>query len=283
MKKQSWLAALLSLLLAHSTTAALSGIRTIGGDYSSIGAAIADIQAQTLDGPLILELQPGYSGAVETFPIVFTNLTTTADNTLTIRPSSSFGGIRVISSAYTTAATIDLNGAQFVTIDGQPGGSGTARLLTIANTSVSGVALRFINGASNNIIRGVNIQGVNNNVASGVVLFSTTSGTGGNNDNLIDDCVIRDGIFTTPVNILYSLGTTTSTNRYNRGNTINNCSLINFYANNTDVAGIRLDVGNTDWTITGNSLPDQQRSRRFCRVHPPPSTSTTPTSATTSR
>jgi len=121
-KKYFWLAALLSLLLAHPAIAGLSGLRTIGpsGDYGSIGAAIADVQAQTLDGPLILELKPGYSGSVETFPIVFTNLTTTADNTLTIRLQSGPVVARTI-SANASGPAIDLSGAQYVTIDGSTG------------------------------------------------------------------------------------------------------------------------------------------------------------------
>ena len=40
-----------------------------------------------------------------------------------------------LSSADTTAATVDLNGAQFVTFDGRPGGAGTAKELTLENTS----------------------------------------------------------------------------------------------------------------------------------------------------
>jgi len=46
------------------------------------------VQVQTLGGALVLELQPAYISTVETFPLVFTNLTTTAANTLTLRPQS---------------------------------------------------------------------------------------------------------------------------------------------------------------------------------------------------
>ena len=53
----------------------LSGTRSIGptGDYASIGAAIADVQVQTLGGALVLELQPAYVSTVETFPLTFTS------------------------------------------------------------------------------------------------------------------------------------------------------------------------------------------------------------------
>lgn len=115
------------ILLAVAITsvmhaAPLSGTKTIGpaGDYASIGAAIADVQAQTLGGALVLELKSDYVSAVETFPLVFTNLTTTAANTLTLRPAVDAVALS-ITSANTTAATVDLNDAQFVTIDGRAG------------------------------------------------------------------------------------------------------------------------------------------------------------------
>ena len=81
--------ALLSFVMA-AKAAPLSGTRSVGptGDYASITAAIADVQAQTLGGALVLELQPAYVSSVETFPIAFTNLTTTVANTLTLRPAA---------------------------------------------------------------------------------------------------------------------------------------------------------------------------------------------------
>ena len=81
--------ALLSFVTA-AKAAPLSGTRSIGptGDYASITAAIADVRTQTLGGALVLELQPAYVSGVETFPLVFTNLTTTAANTLTLRPAA---------------------------------------------------------------------------------------------------------------------------------------------------------------------------------------------------
>jgi len=158
----------------------LSGTKSVGptGDYTSLGAAVADVHAQTLGGALVLELQAGYVSTVETFPLVFTNLGTTATNSLTVRPQLGATAL-AISSADTTAATVDLNGAQFVILDGRPGGLGTAKQLTIANTSTSGVALRFINEASSNAIQYITLQGVNTSATSGTVLFSTTTGTNG--------------------------------------------------------------------------------------------------------
>ncbi len=246
--------ALLAAIASPLSAAPLSGTKSIGptGDYASIAAAIAEVQTLTLSGPLVLELEPSYLSSVETFPLVFGNLSTTAISSLTLRPQSGAIGLS-ISSNDTTAATVDLNGAQFLTLDGRPGGVGTAKQLTIANTSSSGRAVRFINEASNNTLRHLTLQGVNTSASGGTVVFSTTTGANGNDNNTINTCDLRDGA-TLPVNALYSLGSTSTTAQNNSGNTVSNCNVFNFYSTTNDVAGVRLDGGNTGWSITGNSF-----------------------------
>ena len=240
-------------LLPSAFAAPLAGTYSVGptGNYLSLTAAIADAQAQAFAGPVILELQAAYVSGAETFPMVFTNLATTAANTLTIRPETGATAL-AISSADTTAASVDLNGAQFVTFDGRPGGVGTAKQLTIANTSTSGVAVRFINEASGDALRFLTLRGVNTSASSGTVVFSTTTGANGNDNNTIDTCDIRDGA-STPANAIYSSGSTGTTAQNNSGNTVANCNLFNFYST-ADSAGVRLDAGNTDWIISGDSF-----------------------------
>lgn len=248
------LAALALAIPAHA--APLSGTKTIGptGDYASVTAAIADVQAQSLGGALVLELQAAYVSTVETFPLTIQALNgASATNTLTLRPQAGATGLS-ISSSNTTAATVDLNGAQFVTIDGRPGGTGTAKQLTLANTSTSGVALRFINEGSNNSLRYLTIQGVNTSASSGTVVFSTTTGTNGNDNNTLDTCDIRDGA-TTPTNGIWALGTGTTSASNNSGNVISNCNIFNFYRSTAVItSGLSLTSGNTNWTISGNSF-----------------------------
>jgi hypothetical protein len=248
-----WIYALLFVLPVQAGV--LSGTYVIGpgGDYASIGAALSAIQTNGLSGPMVLELQASYVSTGETFPLVFTNLGTTATNTLTLHPQAGATALS-ISSADTTAATVDMNGAQFVTIDGRPGGVGTVKQLTIANTSTSGVALRFINEASGNTIQYITLRGVNTSATSGTVLFSTTTGANGNDNNTLDHCDIGDGA-STPTNGLYALGSTGTAAQNNNGNTVSNCNIFNFYAATAvDAAGVRLDGGSTGWTLTGNSF-----------------------------
>ena len=247
----------------HATP--LSGIKVIGptGDYATITAALADVRTQTLGGALVLELQTNYAGG-ETFPLTFSNLTTTISNTLTLRPQIGASGL-VISSALTTLPTIDLNGARFITIDGRPGGFGsnagtgvgTASKLTIANTSsglsLSAAALRFINEASSNILRYVTFRGASSISQGGVILFSTTTGPNGNDNNVIDHCDIRgNSSSSVPINCIYASGS--GAPRDNSGNVISSCNIYDFYSAFYDQYGIRLDNGNTDWTIAGNNI-----------------------------
>ncbi len=113
---------LFELLEDRALLAGLSGLHNIGptGDFTSITAAIASIQTNGLDGALTLELQPSYVSTVEVFPLVFSNLGTTVVNTITLRPEVGATNLS-ITSADTTAATVDLHGAQYVSIDGLPG------------------------------------------------------------------------------------------------------------------------------------------------------------------
>ena len=236
----------------HATP--LSGTKSVGptGNYPSLTAAIADIQAQSLGGALILELQSTYFGTVEVFPLTVPSLNgANAFNTVTIRPATGAAGLSLTSANGT--ATVNLIGAQFVTFDGRPGGVGAAKQFTIANTSPGGAAVRFINEASGNALRFLTLRSVNANPASGTVVFSTTTGANGNDNNTIDTCDLRDGA-TTPANAIYSLGSTGTTAQNNSGNTVTNCNVFNFYSTTTEAAGIRIQNGGTDWTISGNSF-----------------------------
>ena len=148
-----------------------------------------------------------------------------------------------------------MSGATNVIIDGRAGGVGVSQL-TIANTSTTGVVVRFINGALSNTIQFATLAGVNTSTTGGVVLFSTSAGVTGNNKNTIDSCDVRDGA-TTPVNGIASIGTA-STNLLNTGNTISNSNIFNFFSATTATRGITVTVNtnlsNTGWTISNNRL-----------------------------
>jgi len=238
-----------------TSTGTLSGTKLIGpapSDYTTIAAAVTDINTNGLAGSLTLELKSTYASTVETFPLVVNALGSPA-NPITLRPESGATSLSLTSSS--TVTSLDLSGATFVTIDGRAGGSGPSQL-TIANTATAGTALRLINGASRNVIRFCTLQGVNTSLTGGVVLFSTSSGVTGNNGNTIDSCDIRDGA-TTPVNGITSIGTA-GTNTLNTGNTISNCNIYNFFSPTVATNGIlvttNVNLSNLGWTIANNRI-----------------------------
>ena len=239
------------------TSPTLSGTKYIGTgsnpqDYANLTAALNDLSLKGLAGSVILELQSGYSSTGETFPLTFSNFTgLVATNTLKVYPSSGVTGLSI--TCTTATATIDINNGDYVTIEGRPGGTGSAKELTIANTSTSGTAFRFINDATYNNLKYLTVQGVNISTSSGVIVFSTTTGTTGNDNNTIDNCLLKDGS-STPTNLIYSAGSTGSTALNNSGNIISNNSISNFFSASVASAGILVSSGSTDWNITGNHL-----------------------------
>jgi hypothetical protein len=241
----------LSGSMATSSTCTMTGSKSVGptGTYTSLTTAIADINGQGLAGAVILELEPTYVSSVETFPLVIGNLPcSSATNTLTIRPQAGASGLSITSAA---TYTFDLNGAIYVTFDGQPGGAGGAMELTVANTVTTGSAFRYINDAHHNTLQYMKIQGVTTSASSGVVLFSGTTGAAGNDNNLITHSNLSDGA-TTPTNLIYSLGS--SSGKENSDNTISYNNLFNFFNATTEHVGIYLGSYNMSWTITGNSI-----------------------------
>ncbi len=247
-----------------TSAATFSGTKTIGAggaDYTTITAAISAATSGALAGPVILSLQSDYSSAGETFPITIGNISgNSATNTITIRPASS--GLSITSS--NTTATFDLNGANYVIIDGRVNGAG-AKDLIVSNTSAAtgGTAIRFINEASNNTVRYCTLRSVFSSATTGVLVFSTTTGSNGNDNNTIDnndiDCgagaTASPSANTVAYHGIYASGTTTTTATNNSSNTISNNNIFNFFIpTSATTSGITLSSGNTDWTINANSF-----------------------------
>src|SRR5262249_5020365 len=94
-------------------------------------------------------------------------------------------------------------------------------------------------------------------ITSGVVYFGLSAGGAGhgNDNNTIDHCDIGDGSGGTPVNGVYSAGSTTPAGQENDHNTISHSNIFNFFSpTGAAAAGVRLDAATTDWTISGNSF-----------------------------
>ena len=250
---------------ASTTDCSLSGVKTVGptGDYATLTAAVAAAASQGLAASVVFELQPTYVSSSEpAFPIVIPELLCAGPSrTLTIRPQAGASALSITSA--NTTGTIQMNGADYVIFDGRPGGTGTTSQLTISNTSTSGYAIQYINGATNDAARYCTISGVNTSTANGVVAFSTTTTGFGNSNHLFEFCNFTDVAGTTPVNLVYSSGTTTGGFPAQNNNvTFTNNNFLNWFSATSTNWAIIVAGASSDWTITNNSFY-QTVSRTF--------------------
>jgi|GEM_PF-1292319 len=165
----------------NMTVNQLGGTYTVGtgGNYATIKDAVAAYNtAACLTGAVVFSLTDASYGS-ETFPITINNRAdASATNTLTIRPAS---GNTVTLSGSNSTAIFNLNGADYVTLDGSNNGS-DSRDWSITNTYSSGGAVVSVTSATGtgNDAHNVTISNLNltagTNTASAYGIFSTVSG-----------------------------------------------------------------------------------------------------------
>lgn len=225
-------------------------IGATGGDYTTLKAAFDAINSGVLTGTITLQV------------IDNTTETTTAVLNASGTGSASYTSVIVYPTATgktisgtVNGALIDLDGADNVVIDGRVNQTGTKNL-TISNASVASTAgtstIRFINDASSNIIKYAYIKGSTLDATGGIINFSTTTGTTGNDSNTIDNNNITNAANANrPLNTIYSLGTSA---KENDNNTISNNSIYDFLNKTAASNGVNLSTNSTAWTISGNSF-----------------------------
>jgi hypothetical protein len=211
------------------------------GQHNSITSAIAAIPA-SISQSYVIELTGSYLASNEVYPITFTALTGSSPaNTITLRPALGVPSL-TISASISASSIIQLNDADYVIIDGRPGGSGTVNALTVANTATtsSSNTITFINGACNNVIRNCNINnGTTGNAGRGIAFSTSLSNTTGNSDNLVTYCVFTGGRY-----LINSNGTAANKNTRNK---IYGCDIINM-----SFVGIWYQAGSGQLTIDSN-------------------------------
>lgn len=164
----------------------------------------------------------------------------------------------VATTAITGASNfVTLNGAGNVVFDGRIGQSGNTNSLTFINTSTATTAstVLFINDAHNDTLRYCDVTGASTASSTGTIVIGTTTGTTGNDNNMITYCNIYDATTGTPQHCFNGLGSTTTTATYNDNCTVSNCNIYNFFTTAAGGArGLNIGVGNNGWTVTGNSF-----------------------------
>ena len=213
---------------------ALNGIKAIPGDYASLTAAFADLNAKGVDGPVILELQASYVPIATELSggIIYSFTGGSAVNFITIRPAATATGL-TISSSY-NGPLFSISAGRNLVLDGRPGGSGapvaggvTTNDLTIANSSIGAAAsaVGFSGDATSNTVQHCQLRAV--------VFFG--GATNGNSSNTVQYNDLRESSGGTPtVGVL-------SINAKNAANTIQGNNIYNFFrTSTTDSYGIYL-------------------------------------------
>jgi trimeric autotransporter adhesin len=247
---------------SYTIASPLSGTYTVGtaGTYPTITAAINAYNSSCLAGPVIFSLiDATYTTTSDTIRV---NPDASVVNTLTIQPS-----VTSTITGNTTAATLVLLGADYVTIDGSIiSGANTIcplktsnRDLTIANSNVgTGSAIIWLthngtDGANNNTIKNCNITGN----ASTTTLFGIGSGGAGiggaaitaNNNN---NSYINNNISKLQIGMYFG-GISTSLKDQN---TTINQNLINTVSpNNVSRGGIAATSQN-NLNVNGNNISE---------------------------
>jgi len=208
-----------------------------GADYATLKLAFDDINSGVLTGSITLNI---INSTTETASAVLNGSSLPANYTGVLITIPTGGAAATISGGASgiSGALVDLNGADNVIIDGRIGQSGSTKSLTFENLNASGWTIRFINDATSNLVKYCVVKGKNNtgNTSSsapsaGVILFSTTTGTSGNDNNTIDYCDI-DCMSSAKAGIV-SVGTSGATNG---GLTISNSNIFDFYISNSSTA-----------------------------------------------
>ncbi len=234
----------------------LAGNYTIGASvassYPTITAATTDLNLRGISSSVLFELvDTAYTELTETFPINFGKVEgASISKTITFRPITGATSVRIGDSTNNVVATgiFNLNGATYYEFDGRAGGAG-AIVTTLENHNTTGFTLRFINDAYKNTFKYMNIRGNQTSTATGTIIFSTTTGTIGNDTNTIDNCNIYESR-TYPSNAIYNLGSIAAPNN---NNIISNNNISNWGITGT-CNGILISTYNNNITISNNSF-----------------------------
>ena len=160
---------------------------TPAATYATITAAATAYNSSGLGGAVnFILIDPTYTTA-ETFPITFNaNGDASVVNQLTISPEV---GVNATVSGSNTTALLVLNGADYVTLDGS-NNSTTSRNLTLANAGAAGTTVLLSGagaggGATNDVLRNLNITASASTSGVGISVGGSTGGsTGADNDNV---------------------------------------------------------------------------------------------------
>ncbi|MDQ3021753.1 MAG: hypothetical protein M3R36_14455 [Bacteroidota bacterium] len=194
--------------------------------HSSIEEAYNAIPG-SISQAYIIEILTTYDGSNEIFPIDLALKTGHSDiNTITIRPDA--GNTGEIIASNNAAGIINIDNADYIIIDGRPGGIGSTSDLIVRNTATTGTnanTFKLLNGATNCIIKYCNsFNGTAGATGPMNMEFSASPSVAtGVSNNLIENCFVSGG--RTGIG---SDGGPIATANPNFNNRISKCTIVDF-------------------------------------------------------
>ena len=169
---------ILSLFTIHSQVL-VTGSSGANGAYVTLKSAFDAINAQPN--------QLGNSITVSIFAsTIETNTARLIGNASSWMALNIFATANVRVVGNIAGALVELDNARNVTIDGRLNGTWPAYSLTFENTNTaSSSVVRFVNGASSNILQHCVLKGASNSLTSATVFFSVGSASSGNSHNIV--------------------------------------------------------------------------------------------------
>jgi hypothetical protein len=226
--------------MCSSALAQLSGSYTIGasGNYTTIDAAVSALNSNGVSGAVTFTIASGtYTPPTGGWNI---NAITgaSATNTITFKPAAS-ATVVISGSTNNQYGVFNLSGTKYLIFDGSNSG-GTDRSMTIRNTYTTyGSAFTLKNGSQLNVFKNCVLQasGYATSYSSpsgygGIFFIGGTTGTAGNDSNLIQNNTLGDvtGTYRSNMGIVMCGQSTTYPNK---GNKIIGNDIVNFGHNVT--------------------------------------------------
>ena len=236
--------ALFSQITVNSSTGT-----TTPTTYTTLKASFDAINLGTHTGVILISVT---GNTTETNSCVLNASGTGSSNYSSIKITPNGGSTRVVSGAITAGLPlIDLNGADNVTINGLAiNGDSLSIVNTTVSTTTGTSTIRFIAGATNNLITNCSILGSTTSSTSGVIFFSTDASTGGSGNDLnkVRNNIIANATATAPKYGVYSAGTTA---KENSQNSIDSNFIFNFHTS-TGAAGVYFTSNTTNCSVSNN-------------------------------
>ncbi|MEI7981448.1 MAG: hypothetical protein WCI71_07320, partial [Bacteroidota bacterium] len=231
---------------AQVSLTATSG--TLTGSYMTVKAAFDAINAGTHKGDVAIKLSAGTTEAASAI-LNASGSGSASYTSVNLYPTAS----GVVISGNLAGPLIELNGADFVTIDGSVNQTGSSVDMTIQNNSTSTDAgtstVSFIHDALGNFLQDCNVLGSSMSTAGGIIFFGSGS-VDGNDNNTISNCNISNCRGNRPLNALCS----NSATGVNAQNTIASNNFYDFFNAGNTSYGINIGSGSSNWSIYYNSF-----------------------------